>query len=182
MTRVIVAAGINNELDSKDMAAIRRLKQARYDVQFFYYLPKVPAEYTMIPSVNQQLIDWRKHAHDVLNSLSNQLDISKKDQHFVDEILGPDQVFDEASKLKAEAILTKQPNELKRSFFSKLIDRFGSFVGSKQRKVPLANIVPYVSQHLGGLRQVNQTEKLGAPTSAWEQRDETMKQRKTGTR
>lgn len=151
MTRVVVAAGINNELGSRDVAAVKRLKQAGYDVQFYYYLPKVPAEFSMLPSFNQELKEWKTHAAKMLNELGNKLEIPTGNRHFVDEILGPDRVFDEAKEIHADIILTKDKSELKQSYFSRFFDWAGGFFTKQpvDKEVPVTNIISYVAKKLG---------------------------------
>jgi hypothetical protein len=150
MTRVVVAAGLDNELASKDISSLKRLLQAGYDVEFFYYLPRVPPEYSMIPSFNEKLNAWKAHAAKILDKVGSKLSISTKHRHFVDEILGPNRLFDEARDMQADIILTNHKDELKESMLAKFYDRVGElFTGKRIKKVPTENVSVYTEKRLG---------------------------------
>jgi hypothetical protein len=153
MTRIVVAAGINNELWPKDVSAIQRLKQGGYEVLFYYYLPKIPAQFSMIPSFNEELKGWRQHANQILDTLGNKLNIPKEDRHFVDEVLGPERVIDEARAMQAAAILTNNKEKLKQSPLSKFYDwLLAIFERKRATTLPIENVSQYVNARLGELK------------------------------
>jgi hypothetical protein len=150
MARVVVAAGLDNELASKDISSLKRLLQAGYDVEFFYYLPRVPPEYSMIPSFNEKLKAWKVHAAKILDKIGSKLRLSAKHCHFVDEIVGPNRLFDEARNMQADIILTHRKNELKESLLAKFYNRVsGLFTGKGIKKVPTENVNIYTEKRLG---------------------------------
>lgn len=123
MAQVVVAASIDNELQSKDIAELKKLKQAGHAIDLFYYLPQVPAEFSVLPSVNSELMRWKSHGLELLNKVGTQLGVPEEHRHFIDEVLGPDRVFDAAKALDAKMILTAHPEDLKQRFLSRVFDR-----------------------------------------------------------
>lgn len=152
MTRIAIAEGIKNELERSDLLAIERLLQGGCEVQLIYYLPKVPAEFTAIPSVNEQLRRWRSDGLRKLNKLGDQLNIPTENRRFVDEILGPDEVFDEAKQFKAEVILTKNRDDLKPSFLGRLAD-FIKNRGDVEQSMPIETVAHFVDTQLKSINE-----------------------------
>lgn len=164
MTRVVVAASIDNELMAKDIAEVRKLQNAGYEVQFFYYLPKIPAEFSMIPSFNSQIKQWRIHAKKILSELGNKLGLAVENRHFVDEVLGPNEVFNEAKEMHADIILTHNTELMKQRFLDRMFDSISSlFKGHKAKEVPVENVDTYVQKTLGEQRE---TKRIGEDLSA----------------
>lgn len=150
MIRIVVAAGVDNELSAKDISSMQRLLQAGYQVELYYYLPKVPAEFTMIPSFNKELKGWREHAKVMLSALSKKLGVNESHCHFVDEILGPDKIFEEIKNLDTQVILTSVTEEFKQSWLSKFYDKIIAFSkGNKLKKFIIKNVNDYAEQVLG---------------------------------
>jgi hypothetical protein len=150
MTQVIVAASINNELEARDIVAIQQLQKEGYDVVLYYYLPKIPAQFSMIPSFNDQLRGWRAHANKILNVVGNKLNIPAQNRHFADEILGPNRVIDEARESSAQIILTNNKDMLHQSFLDKLYDRLAAIFERRPPKtLPIENIMNYAISKLG---------------------------------
>lgn len=163
MTRVFIAASIDNELTSKEFSAVKRLQEAGCDLSLVYYLQKVPAPYTALPDVNLTLKEWHNHATKMLKELGDKLNLPAQDRFFVDEILGPDEVFDEARKLKVNTILTNRVNELRESLLSRFFNYIlRSFKDTDfSRRVNVANINRYVNDQLGP----EQPLKFGRPAN-----------------
>ena len=150
MTRVMVAESINNELNEKNLLAIRRLQQAGHQVVLIYYLPKVPAEFNMIPSVNSQLQAWRAHGMKKLEELGNKLQIPLNSRHFIDEVIGPDEVFREANQLGADIILTQDKHQLKQSFLNRGFTSIANlFRANATKELPVETVNHFVNKQLG---------------------------------
>lgn len=149
MTRVLVAASINNELESRDVSAVKQLQRAGYDIQFYYYLPKVPAQFTMIPSFNEELKGWKTHAAKMLTELGQKLSIPASNCHFINEVLGPDQLFEEARALKVKVILTNKKDQLKHSILARFYDWISDiFTDKKVKEIPVEEVRKFASQEL----------------------------------
>lgn len=140
---IVVAASIDNELTSKDFADIKRLKDAGHHIHLSYYLPKVPAQYTQLPEIPPRIERWHSHGHKILQELGNKLQVPKEDQHFTDEILGPDEVFDDARFGHAAVIITSRPKELHETFLSKVFNRMRGL-----KDIPVKSIHQFVKQVL----------------------------------
>jgi hypothetical protein len=163
MTCVAIAAGFNNELQSHDLAILRRLREAGYEVQLYYYLPRIPAEFSIIPSFNEELQEWKNHAKNMLERLALKLEITSKNRHFIDEILGPDKVFDEVKEADLKVILTSDKHALHQSALSKFYDYIAAlFSKRKKEKIVIENISDYVTEQLGPLPEVKEMRKRSA--------------------
>jgi hypothetical protein len=144
MTPVVaVATSIDNPLSPKDFSLIKKLEET-HAIELFVFLPKVPAQYLVLPSFTDELEGWINQGKHTLKELGQKLGVPEKNQHFVDEILGPDEVFDKARRLKAQVILTSHPDELKQSFLSRAFDTIaGVFDKSKGKEVPVVSVVAF---------------------------------------
>jgi hypothetical protein len=173
MTKVIIAASINNELEAKDIVAVQQLQKVGYDVVLYYYLPKIPAQFSMIPSFNYQLKEWREHANKILNDVGDKLNIPAQNRHFADEILGPNRVIEEARESSAQIILTNNKDMLHQSFLDKLYDRLASIFERRPPKtLPIENIMNYAISKLGKFKA---TAKIIPETQVSKKQDESQK-------
>lgn len=142
---VVVAASSDNELSSKDLALIERLKN-KYEIQFFYYLYKIPAEMFALPEMSGKVERWTAQGEHMLKVVGDKLGLSEKQRHLVRDPIGPDEVFDQAKALKAEAIITHDPDELKQRFLSRVLDSVGGLFNAEMaRKVPVEPVGAFVS-------------------------------------
>jgi hypothetical protein len=142
MADIVVAASIDNELTSKNVLDVKRLKDAGHDVHLYYYLPLIPAFYMQLPSEVEEIEGWHQHAHEMLTQWGSKLNIPKKDQSFFDEILGPDQIVDAARAEGAEVILTSD-GKVQRRLLSKFLDML---MGHKD--VPVDSVSHFAKEQL----------------------------------
>lgn len=145
-TEVALAAGIGNELGPKEIDMVKKMDAEH--LHLFYYLPRIPAEYTIIPSQNDLIMKWRKHAVDILDRVGSELKIPKENRHFIDEVIGPDKLFEDAKNLyHINVILTHDKAELKQTFLSKAYDQLAAFFkGIDVAEVPVADVAAYLEK------------------------------------
>jgi hypothetical protein len=141
---VAVVAGINNELSPRDFQTVKQLVSSGNAVDLFYVLPQVPALMTQLPEENKRFQGWHRHAKEMLGIWGNKLDISPEHRHFIDEIIGPDEFFDEARKIHAKAILTSHPEELKQRFLTRGWNYIRNLIqGGSFKELPVLKIAQY---------------------------------------
>lgn len=82
----------------------------------------------------------------MLQVVGDKIGLPEQQRHFVNDVLGPDEVFDEAKRLQAEAIITHNPDELKQRFLSRVLDTIGGIFNKEMaRKVPVEPVGEFVS-------------------------------------
>jgi hypothetical protein len=145
---VVLAVNYDNEFTDTEIAAIKRLQEAGYQIHITDYYPKVPAQMTELRSLNQLVNSWHRESSVKRNEIAEKLAIPENCQHKGSEILGPDEVFGLARKLKAAAILTHDPKKLKQSLLSKAFDNVESLFSRKHYTIAEARPAAFVAYNL----------------------------------
>lgn len=149
MKQVVVAVGMDNALSSEDMNDLARLQANGYPMHIVYYMPEVPAQFEVLPSMNQTVIQWRKQAMEALKQVCQKLQLTKENCEFIDVNLGPDAVFDLAQK-KAEVLLTPNQALLKQGILSRLWTRiFHYFQREGSSRIEPQDIHVYTEHKVG---------------------------------
>jgi hypothetical protein len=145
---IVLAVNYDNEFTNTEIAAIKRLQEAGYQIHITDYYPKIPAQMTELRSLNQLVNSWHKESSIVRNEIAEKLAIPENCQHQGSEILGPDEVFALAKKLKATAILTHDPKKLKQSLLSRAFENVESLFSRKHYTITEARPAAFVSYNL----------------------------------